>query len=74
MGDGAVIFMTDSVEAGNSHGPTVYTNVGGASSSAIVSTTVPGCQSPFGLWGCPGNPSQQRNGSRAVESVAVSLS
>ncbi len=54
MGDGAVIFMTDSVEAGDSHGPTVYTNVGGTSSSAINPRTVPGCQSPFGLWGSLG--------------------
>jgi hypothetical protein len=46
--------MTDSVEAGDSHSPTVYVNVGGTSSSAIVATTVPGCQSPFGLWGALG--------------------
>lgn len=54
MGDGAVIFMTDSVEAGDSHGPTVYVNVGGTSSSAIRATAVPGSQSPYGLWGALG--------------------
>jgi prepilin-type processing-associated H-X9-DG protein len=54
MGDGAVVFITDSIEAGNSHSPTVYVNVGGTSSNAIVATTVPGCQSPFGLWGALG--------------------
>jgi len=54
MGDGAVIFITDSIEAGDSNSPTVYVNVGGGSSSQIVPTTIPGCESPFGLWGALG--------------------
>ncbi len=54
MGDGAVIFMTDSVEAGNARSPTVYRNVGGQSSSNIDPAIVPGCESPFGLWGALG--------------------
>ena len=54
MGDGAVIFITDSIEAGNSHSPTVYVGVNGASSSTIDPKLVPGCQSPFGLWGALG--------------------
>jgi prepilin-type processing-associated H-X9-DG protein len=54
MGDGAVVFITDSIEAGNSHSPTVYVNVGGTSSSAINARIVPGCASPFGLWGALG--------------------
>jgi prepilin-type processing-associated H-X9-DG protein len=54
MGDGAVIFITDSIEAGDSHGTTVFTNSAGVSSNSINPTTVPGCQSPFGLWGALG--------------------
>ncbi|MFK8112858.1 MAG: DUF1559 domain-containing protein [Rubripirellula sp.] len=46
MGDGAVVFMTDSVEAGDQRHENVWRNgVGGA---------VPGSQSPFGLWGALG--------------------
>ncbi len=46
MADGAVIFMTDSIEAGNSRHESVWRNgVGGA---------VPGSESPFGLWGALG--------------------
>ncbi len=54
MGDGAVKFITDSIEAGNNSGPTVYANVGGTSSAAIDPNVIPGCQSPFGLWGALG--------------------
>ncbi len=45
MGDGAVIFMTDSVEAGDSH-----------TSSVFRTNTVhpPGSASPYGLWGALG--------------------
>ena len=46
MGDGAVIFMTDSVEAGNSRQRMVTHNGTGASA--------PGSQSPYGLWGSLG--------------------
>ncbi len=42
MGDGAVIFMTDSVEAGDSHGRT------------INHAYMTGGKSPFGLWGALG--------------------
>lgn len=46
MGDGAVIFVTDSIEAGNpSQDPVVY---GGSGARA------PGRQSPYGLWGALG--------------------
>ncbi|QDV88381.1 DUF1559 domain-containing protein [Planctomycetes bacterium TBK1r] len=63
MGDGSVIFITDSIEAGNSHSPTVYTNVGGTSSAAINPKVVPGCQSPFGLWGSLGT----RDGKEVIQ-------
>ncbi len=43
MGDGAVIFITDSIEAGNSANGTVVD--GGTGNRA------PGQQSPYGLWG-----------------------
>ena len=46
MGDGAVIFMTDSVEAGDTMEENVW--LGGAGPS------VPGSPSPYGLWGSLG--------------------
>lgn len=51
MGDGAVVFMSDSVEAGDSRHPTVRIN-------AAINTTYPGSvagsKSPYGLWGALG--------------------
>ncbi|MCA9137017.1 MAG: DUF1559 domain-containing protein [Planctomycetales bacterium] len=49
MGDGAVIFMTDSVEAGNSRNPMVYLN------GTVGNLNVPGAKSPYGLWGALGS-------------------
>ena len=46
MGDGAVVFMTDSVEAGDGRAGMVWHN--GTGDSA------PGSQSPYGLWGALG--------------------
>jgi prepilin-type N-terminal cleavage/methylation domain-containing protein/prepilin-type processing-associated H-X9-DG protein len=46
MADGAVVFMTDSVEAGNSRAPNVWQNGTGAAA--------PGSPSPYGLWGALG--------------------
>lgn len=46
MGDGAVIFMTDSVEAGTSNAGTVLDGGTG--------TRAPGQESPYGLWGALG--------------------
>ena len=46
MGDGAVVFMTDSVEAGDSTAPMVWRNGTGAAA--------PGSRSPYGLWGALG--------------------
>ena len=45
MGDGAVIFVTDSIEAGG--GPMVSHNGNGG-------TLPPGSKSPYGLWGALG--------------------
>ncbi|EMI56066.1 signal peptide protein [Rhodopirellula sallentina SM41] len=42
MGDGAVKFITDSIEAGNQQAPNVRTSSG------------PGVKSPYGLWGALG--------------------
>ena len=42
MGDGAVIFMTDSVEAGNSR------------AEVITAANRAGAASPYGLWGALG--------------------
>lgn len=47
MGDGAVIFMTDSVEAGDSHAPNVHLN-------GPPNYTTKGSESPYGLWGALG--------------------
>ncbi|WP_372716557.1 DUF1559 domain-containing protein [Novipirellula sp.] len=48
MGDGAVKFITDSIEAGNQNSPTPY--------NTDNDTTAPiaGAMSPFGLWGALG--------------------
>ena len=55
MADGAVVFMTDSVEAGDKRAPMVWLNgTGGAA---------PGSQSPYGLWGALGS----RGASETIE-------
>ena len=46
MSDGAVIFMTDSVEAGDAYSGIVWRSSTG--------TLAPGSKSPFGLWGALG--------------------
>ena len=46
MADGAVKFVTDSIEAGNSSAGMVYNGGTGGQ--------VPGAQSPYGLWGALG--------------------
>ncbi len=46
MADGAVKFVTDSIEAGNSRSPVVHPTLAGA--------LPPGSQSPYGLWGALG--------------------
>lgn len=49
MGDGAVKFITDSIEAGNSHAPAVW--LGGTAAT----NNQPGAKSPYGLWGALGS-------------------
>jgi len=52
MCDGAVKFITDSIEAGNSRSPVVYCNL---STAGGANSVVPaGAHSPFGLWGALG--------------------
>ena len=46
MGDGAVIFITDSIEAGNARAGMVWRNG--------IGPQAPGSQSPYGLWGAMG--------------------
>jgi prepilin-type N-terminal cleavage/methylation domain-containing protein/prepilin-type processing-associated H-X9-DG protein len=56
LGDGAVRFITDSIEAGDVHHSTVYldmNNDGNLSDSSSAPSQV-GAQSPFGLWGALG--------------------
>ncbi|KAA5544462.1 DUF1559 domain-containing protein [Roseiconus nitratireducens] len=49
MGDGAVIFITDSIEAGNSNAEPVWIRNNNQQSS-----NPPGSPSPYGLWGAMG--------------------
>ena len=49
MGDGAVIFITDSVEAGDSNRGQV-----GITTAHNDPMSVPGSESPYGLWGALG--------------------
>ncbi|QDT09970.1 DUF1559 domain-containing protein [Planctomycetes bacterium K23_9] len=56
MGDGAVVFMTDSVEAGDGRHPVVKVN-------PAVPESTPGSKSPYGLWGALGT----RGASEVVE-------
>ena len=56
MADGAVIFITDSIEAGDSHNSTIY-YINASRNSATVGGNpawAPGAESPFGLWGALG--------------------
>ena len=57
MGDGAVIFMTGSVESGNTNNPVVHAGGGAATFNQ------PGAKSPYGLWGALGT----RGGKETVE-------
>ena len=49
ISSGAVIFITDSIEAGDSRAETVWYRNGMSQSS-----NPPGSQSPYGLWGALG--------------------
>ena len=53
MADGAVIFMTDSVEAGDSRNGSVM--------NGQMGTRSPGKKSPFGLWGALGTRGSKEN-------------
>ncbi|WP_442510012.1 DUF1559 domain-containing protein [Novipirellula sp. SH528] len=48
MGDGAVKFITDSIEAGNQRNPVVRNG------GTVANSNVPGAKSPYGLWGSLG--------------------
>ena len=53
MGDGAVVFMTESVEAGDASAPPIERGSGG-SPGWMGPLTAPGQKSPYGLWGALG--------------------
>lgn len=61
MGDGAVKFVTDSIEAGNQTSPGIGSLGSGASQPAYK----PGKPSPYGLWGALGS----RGGKESVEGL-----
>lgn len=50
MADGAVVFITDSIEAGDSRAPMVWRN----GMNIGPPSDVPGSVSPYGLWGALG--------------------
>ncbi len=62
MGDNAVRFITDSIEAGNSNFGTVYN--GGPAATATTPSRAAGAMSPYGLWGALGT-----RASRETESL-----
>ncbi len=51
LGDGAVKFITDSIDAGNIHAEVIW------------SENNPGAESPYGVWGALGT----RNGKETIE-------
>lgn len=51
MGDGAVIFITDSIDAGDARHPTVRID---AATNSAYPGSVTGSKSPYGLWGAMG--------------------
>jgi prepilin-type N-terminal cleavage/methylation domain-containing protein/prepilin-type processing-associated H-X9-DG protein len=53
MADGAVIFMTDSIEAGDPRAAMVHQN--GMNTGPTPPANVPGSKSPYGLWGALGS-------------------
>ncbi len=53
MGDGAVIFITDSIEAGNASAPPIERG-NNANPGWLGPASAPGSQSPYGLWGALG--------------------
>ena len=53
MADGAVKFITDSIEAGNSRQPVVFCNA--TSGTPLNSPNTAGSPSPYGLWGALGS-------------------
>jgi hypothetical protein len=58
MGDGAVIFVTDQIDAGNPSTPTIYVQNNGKSlagaNGAGIPYPTPGSKSPYGVWGALG--------------------
>lgn len=52
MGDGAVKFVTDSIEAGDSNNSTVHS--AGSAGPDPSFASIPGSKSPYGLWGALG--------------------
>ena len=61
MSDGAVVFITDSIDAGGVHSPTVYLdmNADGNRSDSSPPPAQVGAASPFGLWGALGTRSSR---------------
>ena len=56
LGDGSVRFVSDSIEAGDGHQSSVFVdmNSDGDLSDSSVAPSVPGSESPDGLWGALG--------------------
>ncbi len=52
--DGAVKFISDSIDAGNSRAQTIYVNLGAVSGASSMAPALPGTASQFGVWGALG--------------------
>ncbi len=51
LGDGAVRFITSSIDSGDQHSPMVYCKALSAETDSVL---LPGTESPYGLWGALG--------------------
>jgi len=69
MGDGAVIFVTESIEAGDPEQATVIVDRGGT----VPPGTPPGADSPYGLWGALGTRDSGESVGSAGEDVGFGL-
>ena len=54
MGDGAVVFITDSIEAGDATLPPIERGSDAMPAWSGTQGSEPGAQSPYGLWGAMG--------------------
>ncbi len=54
MGDGAIKFISDSIDPGDTSATTVFVNLGGVDSTDYDPDAVAGSKSRYGVWGAMG--------------------